>query len=379
MMYPPATTTPQPLEIAATPHIEMEEVAATVTVPVPPAETKLANGNRALSGVPPPIFNGDREKSEHFLDKFMSYEIVNRDARQFTIPYLKVVLCLSYLNGPKVDAWARQHHLWLKNRHEQDGIPMTDKSLWEDFELLFRMAYTDQDAKLTAYQKLNNLCMQGSDIDSYIVDFDRLVDEAGYNKFDMGVMIKFKEGLQPSLLREILLHTVPALNTLAGWCQKARERQTVYKELKNAGLHHSHQGGPTDLQKKWAQKLGLKMYQTPHQRSGQQSLRPSYTPQRSQVVPMDVDAGTMGGSTSQGKPPPYQGRGGFTWLSDSEKADLITKRACFTCKQLGHISQWCGKKKRIPENARSGPVIENPQNAPQNMPAPAKNTIELIG
>jgi len=90
---------------------------------------------------------------------------------------------------------------------------MTDKSLWENFELLFRTAYTDQDAKLTTYQKLNDLHMQGSNIDPYIVDFDQLVDEAGYNKFDMGVMIKFKEGLQPSLLREILLHTVPAPNT----------------------------------------------------------------------------------------------------------------------------------------------------------------------
>jgi len=38
---------------------------------------------------------------------------------------------------------------------------------------------------------------------------------------DMGVMIKFKEGLQPSLLREILLHTVPAPNTLTEWCKKA--------------------------------------------------------------------------------------------------------------------------------------------------------------
>jgi len=170
---------------------------------------------------------------------------------------------------------------------------MTDKSLWEDFELMFRTAYMDQDAKLTAFQKLSELRMQGSDIDSYIADFDRLIDEAGYSKYDMGVMIKFKEGLQLSLLREILLHNVPAPQTLIDWKQKARERQTVYKELKNAGLH---QGGPTDLQKKWAQKLGLKTYQTPHQRSGQ-GFRPSYTPTRSQIVPMDVDAGTMEGSS----------------------------------------------------------------------------------
>jgi len=230
----------------------------------------------------------------------------------------------------------------------------------------------DQDARLTAYQKLNKLRMQGSNIDSYIADFDRLIEEARYNKYDMGVMIKFKEGLQPLLLREILLHTIPAPTTLVDWRQKARERQTVYKELKNAGLHRTHQGGPTDLQKKWAQKLGLKMYQTPHQRSGLQNLRPAYTPQRSQVVPMDVDARAMGGPSNQGKPPPYQGRGGFTQLSDAEKANLIAKRACFKCKQPGHISKWCGKRKPIPENARTSPVPGMSQNIPQNVPAPDK-------
>jgi len=383
-MYP--TTTPtQPLEIAATPHIEMEEIAATphiemeeiaatVTAPAPPTENRTANGNRSLSGVPPPMFNGDRDQSEHFLDKFMSYEIVNGDARQFTVPYLKTALCLLYFNGPKVDAWARQQRLWLKQRHEQDGVPMTNKALWDDFELMFRTAYTDQDAKLTAFQKLSELRMQGSNIDSYIADFDWLIDEAGYSKFDMGVMIKFKEGLQPSLLREILLHNVPAPKTLIDWKQKARERQTVYKELKNARLH---QGGPMDLQKKWALKLGLKTYQTPHQRSGQ-NYRPSYTPTRSQVVPMDVDAGTMEGS-SQGKPPPYQGWGGFTQLSDSEKADLIAKRACFKCKQPGHISRWCGKRRPIPENARAGPVTGTSAAATVNTPAPEKASIESVG
>src|SRR5712672_1086206 len=114
-MMQPTTQTPQPLEIAAaqieeiaaTPHIEMEEISTTTTALAPPAENKTTNGNRLLSGVPPPIFNGDRDKSEHFLDKFMSYEIVNGDARQFTIPYLKVALCLSYMNGPKIDSWAR--------------------------------------------------------------------------------------------------------------------------------------------------------------------------------------------------------------------------------------------------------------------------------
>jgi len=43
------------------------------------------------------------------------------------------------------------------------------------------------------YQKLNELRMHGSDIDSYIAEFDRLIDEAGYSRSDIGILKKFKE------------------------------------------------------------------------------------------------------------------------------------------------------------------------------------------
>jgi len=225
MMFPPtleiAAAPMETEEIAAAPR--MERVAATTSSAPPPPSNPPNGASRALSGVPPPIFNGDRDKSELFLDKFTSYEIINGDTKQFTTPYLKVALCLLYLNGPKVDAWARHQRQWLKERHQVDGVPMTDPSLWTDFETNFQAAYSDQDAKLTAYQKLNELRMQGSDIDSYVADFDQLIEEAGYSKYNMGIMIKFKEGLQPSLLREILLHNIPAPTTLVNWKKKARE------------------------------------------------------------------------------------------------------------------------------------------------------------
>jgi len=38
--------------------------------------------------------------------------------------------------------------------------------------------------------------MHGSDIDSYVAEFDHLIDEAGYSRSDIGVLQKFKEGLQ---------------------------------------------------------------------------------------------------------------------------------------------------------------------------------------
>jgi len=65
-------------------------------------------------------------------------------------------------------------------------------------------------------------------------------------------------------------------------------------------------------------------------------------------------------------------------LSDTEKANLITKRACFKCKQPGHISRWCGKRP-ILENTRASPILDTPQNTPRNTPAPDKVTITSIG
>jgi len=302
MMHVPVTT-PEPFHIAATAPMDTSSfkyIGATMSAPAPPPVNPPSNGgSHALSGVPPPIFNGDCDKSELFLDKFTSYEIINGDSKQFTTPFLKVALCLSYMNGPKIDSWARHRRLWLKAQKDA-GVSIMDRSLWDNFKADFCRAYADQDAKLMAYQKLNELRMHGSDIDSYVAEFDRLIDEAGYSRSNIGVLQKFKEGLQPSLIREVLTHVVPAPTTLATWKQKAREWQTVYKELKNARLHQkSHGGGPTPTQQKWAQKLGLHNYQTPAQRAANPVFRPQYSPAsqnsnwHNQVVPMDVDTGQL--------------------------------------------------------------------------------------
>jgi len=135
-----------------------------------------------------------------------------------------------------VDAWARQKRSWLKEQRDLFGVSMSDPQLWTDFERAFKDVFTDQDAKLAAYQELHSLRMQGSDIDSYIAKFDHLISEVRHNPTDIGVVMMFREGLQPSLLREVLLHNVPAPTTLGVWKQKARERQMVYKELWNTGL-----------------------------------------------------------------------------------------------------------------------------------------------
>jgi hypothetical protein len=257
-----ATLTP-PLEIsvASMEAERTEEVVATMTMP--PDKPATNGGKSSLSGVPPPMFNGDRDKSELFLDKFLGYELINADAKQFTTPYLKVALCLSYITGPKVDAWAKQKRAWLQSQYKTHHVPMTSESHWDDFKADFRAAFTDTDAKITAAEKLNNLKMVGSNIDTYIAEFDRLTDKIRYRKNDWRMLVKFKQGLQPLLLQQIITHHVPAPTHIDAWKKVARECQTVYKELKNAGLTRG--GGLSPLQQKWANYLGMPAYRTPAQ------------------------------------------------------------------------------------------------------------------
>jgi len=55
---------------------------------------------------------------------------------------------------------------------------------------------------------------------------------------------------------------------------------------------------------------------------------------------MEVDA-TGIGSPKRDNPLLYQGKGGYTQLSEEEKANLIAKKACFQCKKPGHQSCFC--------------------------------------
>jgi hypothetical protein len=146
----------------------------------------------------------------------------------------------------------------------------------------------------------------------------------------VGAMAKFKEGLQPKLLHQIITHCSPAPATLDGWKRKARERQTVYKELKNAGLAQKSNNNCTDTQRRWATVLGIRNYVPPQQRPQTNRQATSYQGRGSnQVVPMDVvDAGHV-----------------FTPLSEQEHADLSKKGTCFCCRQPGHISHFCPQKK----------------------------------
>jgi len=80
---------------------------------------------------------------------------------------------------------------------------------------------------------------------------------------------------------------------------------------------------------------------------------------------MDVDAGSVSQNTYKGLSP----------LSDTERAELAAKRACFCCRQPGHISRNCPSR-RGPAKVNAGQTAQNRQ---EGSPAPNPSQNRRVG
>jgi len=102
-------------------------------------------------------------------------------------------------------------------------------------------------------------------------------------------------------------------------------------------------------------------------------IPPQYSPAsqsnnwRNQVVPMDVDAGSMDDSRNVRKEPTHetrnmakeQGQRGLSPLTEVERVELMAKRACFRCRKPGHMSRDCYSH-RGPEMVNAGNMAPAP-------------------
>ena len=64
-----------------------------------------ASTNGRLKGTPPPMFNGDRDKSHKFLVDFCIYKFTNRNNDVMSNPATCVTIALTYMGGPLIDPW----------------------------------------------------------------------------------------------------------------------------------------------------------------------------------------------------------------------------------------------------------------------------------
>ena len=159
-----------------------------------------------LQGREPPVFKGDRQKTDCFLHELRLYQFVNAAHPVMRNPWQKVAHALTYVSGPKVYEWKRSAENWILS------IPAPlapNKTVYEDFEEEFTESWTDMNEPHHAAAELDKLQAQHDNIDEYITKFAELARKALYHEDDPAVLEKFKSGLPLELLEPCMHHNDP--------------------------------------------------------------------------------------------------------------------------------------------------------------------------
>ena len=132
--------------------------------------------NVKAMGKDPPLFKGERSKADTFMNEVEKYLTLNYNVAGFNSPKKKVVLVLTFMQGPEVEEWTRGMLQWIQQILDKSN---TDH-IWCVFQRCFYRRFTDTQADSTARKELTQLKMRFLDIDSYIADFEQTVRKALY-------------------------------------------------------------------------------------------------------------------------------------------------------------------------------------------------------
>lgn len=192
--------------------------------------------NRELAGIPPPIFDGNRNEAEAFLLYFGIYQELNKDAPEMRSPYKRVLLALTCIRGRDgngwVDDWVEEQFTTLTNK-VTDGTANTaiDEQLWSDFVASFKSAFTSTTEQWDALLKLNTLKMERGDLDLYIATFKHLARKAGQDLSSTDTSARFVQGLRDEIKSHIVQQDMLP-STLTEWMTAAQEVHQRYARVR---------------------------------------------------------------------------------------------------------------------------------------------------
>ena len=158
------------------------------------------------------------------MDHFNVYWRINCRNRNMKEPYTRVLMAISFMNGPKVQDWTRAQVKKLDYTVETLRVDPQSESLWRNFRDDFMKAFTDTTQKQDAYTKLKNLKMEKDDLDTYIATHENLVNLAKWDLEDNGSIEAFKNGLKRQLCLAILKRD-DTPETLDEWKRAAIKEQ----------------------------------------------------------------------------------------------------------------------------------------------------------
>ncbi len=156
-------------------------------------------------GKDPPLFKGERSKADTFMNEVEKYLTLNYDITGFNSPKKKVVLVLTFMQGPEVEEWTWGMLQWIQQINDQSN---TD-DVWRVFQQCFYRRFTDTQADSMARRELTHLKMRFPDIDSYIADFEQTVRKALYCLGSHEMNQQFLSGLPRDVAEDVMHYPMP--------------------------------------------------------------------------------------------------------------------------------------------------------------------------
>ena len=271
-----------------------------------------------LSGQQPTLFDGDRKKSEAFMQEWTIYRGINRFTPQMTNPFSRILMFLSFIKGDKVHEWTQAQLRWAVDYVAQAPGNDNHEYVWDTVADAFFRAFTNITREVDAQTDIKTLKMKGDHgLDDYISTFERLARLGGYNLTDRAVIDMFVDGLPNSLAINVAKFNNP--RTFNEWKRGAVEHHTTYLWIKSR-FHKKSETRPT--QDQW---------------------KKAFTKKGDDA--MDTTPGRVKARATNTRPP----------LNDDEREKLRKEGRCFRCRKQGHLSRYCPEKA---SQARSNPQEE---------------------
>ncbi len=169
------------------------------------AQPVAAAANVKAMGKDPPLFKGERSQADTFMNEVEKYLMLNYDVAGFNSPKKKVVLVLTFMQGPEVEEWTRGMLQWIQQINDQSN---TD-NIWCIFQHCFYNRFTDTQADSTARKELVQLKMRFPDIDSYIATFEQTVRKALYRLGSHEMNQQFISRLPRDVAEDVMRYPTP--------------------------------------------------------------------------------------------------------------------------------------------------------------------------